>query len=64
VAAGDRSVEARIDDAYYEATMDQGIPVPSEPLYERREELARALDLPLEDLAPLPLQMISTGCPT
>ncbi|MDX6301532.1 MAG: trans-2,3-dihydro-3-hydroxyanthranilate isomerase [Nocardioidaceae bacterium] len=51
------------DDAYYDATMDQGIPVPSEPLHERREELARALDLALDDLAPLPLQVISTGLP-
>src|SRR3954471_16708492 len=51
------------DDAYYDATMDQGIPIPSEPLHDRREELARALGLTLDDLAPLPLQVISTGLP-
>jgi len=51
------------DDAYYGATMDQGIPEMSPPQNDRRRELATALNLTLDDLAPLPLQVISTGLP-
>jgi trans-2,3-dihydro-3-hydroxyanthranilate isomerase len=56
-------VISRRDDVYFDATMDQGSPAVSEPLPERREEVARALGLRLDDLAPLPLQVISTGLP-
>jgi PhzF family phenazine biosynthesis protein len=57
-------VVSQRDDVYYDATMDQGIPDLSDPMDERRGEVTGALDLTLDDLAPLPLQMISTGCPT
>jgi len=56
-------VISRRDDTYYEATMDQGTPVVSPPLDGPREELAGLVDLSADDLAPLPLQVISTGLP-
>jgi trans-2,3-dihydro-3-hydroxyanthranilate isomerase len=56
-------VISRRDDGYYDATMDQGIPALSDRMDERRGEVAGALDLALDDLAPFPIQVISTGLP-
>jgi trans-2,3-dihydro-3-hydroxyanthranilate isomerase len=56
-------VISRRDDAYYEATMDQGTPFVSPPLDESREELAGLVELTADDLASLPLRVISTGLP-
>ena len=56
-------VVSRRDADYFSATMDQGRPVLGATVHDLRDQFAGALDLAPEHLAPLPVQVVSTGLP-
>lgn len=62
---GGRSVPvvSRRDPEYFAAAMDQGRPMIIATVDHLREQFAGALNLASEHLAPLPMQVISTGLP-
>ena len=63
---GDRQlpVVSAADDVYFTATMDQGVAQIAQPLPQRvTAEAAVALGLEPHQLAPLPVQVVSTGLP-
>jgi len=56
-------VVSRRDPEYFAAAMDQGSPVVIATVDNLREQFAAALNLAPEHLAPLPMQVVSTGLP-
>jgi trans-2,3-dihydro-3-hydroxyanthranilate isomerase len=56
-------VVSRRDSEYFSATMDQGRPVLGPTVHDLRYQFAGALNLAPEHIAPLPVQVVSTGLP-
>jgi trans-2,3-dihydro-3-hydroxyanthranilate isomerase len=56
-------VLSRRDSDYFSATMDQGRPTLGATVHDLRGQFAAALNLAPEHLAPLPVQVVSTGLP-